>query len=136
LFTPAVGAYFSRENWRELGNEVEARRQGRWCAVGIALLVAMIAGAAANLSSLEGVAQVASLVQVVVWFLRTQSRQIAYVKVHVGKDFERRSLVLPALMASLVFGAALVWYTGRALERANTLLDTLGIEAPMPGKSP
>lgn len=136
LFTPAVGAFFSRENWRALGNAEEAARQGRWFYVGVALLVAMVVGAAADLGRLEGLAQLASLVQVILWFFQTQRRQIAYVKVRLGKNFETRSLLWPTLIASLVFGAALVWYTGRAMERANALIDQLGISVPAPGERP
>lgn len=131
LFTPAIGAYFSRQNWRALGNEEEARKQNHWFAVGILLLIGAVAGAIGNLATLEGIAQIGSLVQVVLWFFRAQRRQISYVKERFGGNFERRSLVLTALVASVVFGAALTWYTVRIVERADVLLNEMGIESPL-----
>ena len=130
LFTPAFAAWFAKRNWEELGEFDKADSQGRWFWGGVALLVVNTAAYVLHWDTLFWIAQVAWLVQVVWWYFKPQAHQTAWAKVKLKGRYDRRSLVVPGLLASLVLAAAVFAMAGREYDKTMKELTEKGLIAP------
>ncbi|MFM0474773.1 lysozyme inhibitor LprI family protein [Paraburkholderia strydomiana] len=116
LFTPVFGSYLQSANWRAMGQSERAASSRIWFF--ISLLVLAVMGAATVLfagksasgnDAVRGIVNLGGLAYFLLWYCVSGRRQVRFVKVAFGKEYAKKSMVKPVLLALLcVFAYAAV----------------------------
>ena len=103
LFTPIFGTYLHTKNWEALGEPARARSSIIWFWISLVLIGIAVLGPLSEKAT-GGVI----LWMLILWYIFAARKQISYVHERFGKNYPRRSLGKPILIAALVMVAALI----------------------------
>ncbi len=108
LFTPAFGAYLQMRNWEALGDSQKAAGSRNWIYATVAVLIASsVAQLFTENIGIAAASRLTGLALLLGWYFSSGRAQASYVKVHFGKDYERKGWGKPLLVA---FGVLVSFY--------------------------
>jgi hypothetical protein len=131
VFSPALGAFLARRNWEALGDPAAARRERLWFLTSLVCVTGVVGTTLLASAWLETAFHVGFLVVVVAWFLGHR-RQIRHVRLARGPTHPARSARVPIILACIVTAAVFVVLTRAAFQRAERIVQDMGLEMPTP----
>jgi len=116
LFTPVFGSYLQSVNWRAMGQSERAASSKVWLFISLAVLAVMgavtvlFAGkSASGNDAVRGIVNLGGLAYFLLWHCVSGRHQVRFVKETFGKEYSKKSLVKPVLLAIVgVFAYAAV----------------------------
>lgn len=95
IFTPIFGALVHSKNWRSVGEPSRARTSMLWAWATVLYIL---------ITSVLDAPRFSGVVFLLAWYLSSGSSQIRFVAQNYGTEYEKKSWVLPLMIAIVGYG--------------------------------